>query len=122
MVPGPVQAGAAAAFDDDVHVAEQRKRYWDRLGFLAEFLESVGLPVVMPAGGFYLWVPVPAAVTGGGWTVAETLALEGGLLVSPGEFYGPGGAGFVRAAVVQPMARLEVVAGRLAGRDVTSAQ
>jgi aspartate/methionine/tyrosine aminotransferase len=122
MVPGPVQAGAAAAFDDDVHVTEQRKRYRDRLGFLAELFGSVGLPVVMPAGGFYLWVPVPAGVTGGGWKVAETLALEGGLLVSPGEFYGPGGAGFVRAAVVQPMARLEVVAGRLAGRDVTSAR
>ena len=119
MVPGPVQAGAVAAFDDDAHVTEQRKRYRKRLVFLAEVFGTVGLPTMTPAGGFYLWVPVPEGVAGGGWTVTEALALEGGLLVSPGELYGPGGAGFVRAAVVQPMARLEVVAGRLAGRDVT---
>jgi histidinol-phosphate/aromatic aminotransferase/cobyric acid decarboxylase-like protein len=28
MVPGPVQAAAVAAFDDDDHVDEQRERYW----------------------------------------------------------------------------------------------
>jgi aspartate/methionine/tyrosine aminotransferase len=41
------------------------------------------------------------------------LATEGGALVSPGEFYGPDGAGFVRVAVVQPSDRLELVAQRL---------
>jgi succinyldiaminopimelate transaminase len=115
MVPGPVQAGAVAALDDDVHVDEQRQRYLERLSFLAVVLDGAGLPVGMPAGGFYLWVPVPAGAEGGGWAVAERLALEGGLLVSPGEFYGPDGADFVRVAVVQPMERLELVASRLAG-------
>lgn len=118
IVPGPVQAGAVSAFDDDGHVIEQRRRYLDRLGFLAGALGRSGLPVGLPAGGFYLWVPVPGSVFGGGWSVTERLALEAGLLVSPGEFYGPYGSDFVRVAVVQPMARLELVAGRLAGRDV----
>jgi aspartate/methionine/tyrosine aminotransferase len=117
MVPGPVQAGAVAAFGDDRHVDEQRRRYLERLGFLAGVLEGIGLPATMPAGGFYLWVPVPPSVTGGGWALAETLALEGGLLVSPGELYGPGGAGFVRVAVVQPMERLGLVAERLSGLE-----
>ena len=48
-----------------------------------------------------------------GWELAERLALEAGLLVSPGELYGPDGAGFVRVAVVQPMERLELAAERL---------
>ena len=38
---------------------------------------------------------------------------EGGAIVSPGEFYGPDGAGHVRIAAVQPDDRLELVADRL---------
>ncbi len=41
--------------------------------------------------------------------------MEGGLLASPGDLYGPDGSGHVRVAVVQPMDRLEVVAKRLGG-------
>ncbi len=116
MVPGPVQAGAVAAFGDDTHVTEQRQRYFDRLAFVRRVLGDAGLPTPMPAGGFYLWVPVPPTMPGGGWELAEHLALEGGVLVSPGDLYGPAGAGFVRLAVVQPMERLAVVAARLSGR------
>ena len=113
MVPGPVQVGAAVALDDDRHVDEQRHRYWDRLGFVREVLAGTGLPVPLPAGGFYLWVPVPPTLPGGGWELAEALAVRGGILVSPGDLYGPDGAGFVRVAVVQPMDRLRTVAARL---------
>ena len=67
MVPGPVQAGAAAALGDDRHVIEQRRRYLDRLTFVRQLLGQVGLPVPLPAGGFYLWVPVPPTMQGGGW-------------------------------------------------------
>jgi aspartate/methionine/tyrosine aminotransferase len=41
------------------------------------------------------------------------LAREGGALVSPGDFYGPDAAGYVRIAMVQPDDRLELVASRL---------
>jgi aspartate/methionine/tyrosine aminotransferase len=116
MVPGPVQAGAVAAFADDAHVAEQRHRYRDRLAFVRDVLDAIGLPAPMPAGGFYLWVPVPPTMEGGSWELAEHLALTAGLLVSPGDLYGPAGAGFVRLAVVQPMERLAVVEARLAGQ------
>jgi aspartate/methionine/tyrosine aminotransferase len=112
MVPGPVQAGAAAAFADDAHVADQRRRYLDRLRFVHEMLGTVGLSAPMPAGGFYLWVPVPSTLAGG-WALTEHLALAAGLLVSPGDLYGPDGADFVRLAVVQPMERLAVVGDRL---------
>ena len=44
---------------------------------------------------------------------AERLAREGGALVSPGDFYGAGGASHVRVAVVQPDERIELVATRL---------
>ena len=120
MVPGPVQAGAVAAFDDDDHVERQRHRYEERLEFLRRELAGAGLPTPMPAGGFYLWVPVPGTVPGAGWGLAERLALEGGLLVSPGDLYGPDGAAFVRVAVVQPMERLALVAERLSRHRVAA--
>jgi len=112
MVPGPVQAAAAVAFDDDEHVDAQRERYRRRLALLAD---ALGSP--LPAGSFYLWVPASSAEPGAdGWALAAELAGTAGCLVSPGEFYGSDGAGFVRIAVVQPDERLEVVAERLARR------
>jgi len=134
MVAGPVQAGGAIAYADDEHVVDQRHRYHERLDFLAGVVADIGVPTPIPAGGFYLWVPVPEAHragsgtsghgSGGGggigdadgsgaWALTEDLAVEGGLLVSPGDLYGPDGAGHVRMAVVQPMERLELAADRL---------
>ncbi len=120
MVPGPVQDAAAVALGDDTHVELQRARYRERLEFLARTLTDAGWPAEVPAGGFYLWVPVPHGL-GDGWDLAGELARRAGLLVSPGEFYGPAGAGFVRVALVQPMVRLELVAARLAGAPERSA-
>jgi succinyldiaminopimelate transaminase len=114
MVPGPAQAAGAVALADDGHVAAQRARYHERLVFLAGVLTEAGFPVGLPQGGFYLWVPVPAAWSDA-WSLAEELSRRAGLLVSPGDLYGEGGAGFVRVAVVQPMDRLELVAERLLG-------
>ncbi len=129
MVPGPVQAGAVAAYADDEHVVEQRRRYEERLSFLGGVLSEAGVPATRPAGGFYLWVAVPGSFPvvadgageggdGRGWALVEALAMEGGLLASPGGFYGADSGGYVRVAAVQPMDRLEVVARRLRGRSL----
>ena len=106
MVPGPVQAAAVAAWGDDAHVEEQRTRYLERLTALSA---ALGGPV--PAGAFYLWVPAP---DGDAWALARRLAEVGGALVSPGEFYGPDGAGHIRVAAVQPDDRIALVVERLA--------
>ncbi len=114
MVPGPAQAAGVAALRDDEHVDAQRERYRARLTFLAGVLGDYGCPVALPEGGFYLWVPVPAGRWADAWAMAKGLATDGGLLVSPGDLYGDGGAGHVRVAVVQPMERLALVGERLA--------
>jgi len=115
MVPGPAQAAGVVALADDAHVEVQRQRYRERLDFMATVFSKFGSPVESPAGGFYLWVPVPQGRWDDAWSMAEELARLGGVLVSPGDLYGPAGAGFVRVAVVQPMDRLELVAERLGG-------
>jgi succinyldiaminopimelate transaminase len=117
MVPGPVQAAAAVALDDDLHVDEQRERYLERLWFFADVLRREGAEVGLPGGSFYLWAQAPGggaeAPEGDAWAFTRDLAARGGVLVSPGDLYGPGGAGHVRVAMVQPMDRLELVADRL---------
>jgi aspartate/methionine/tyrosine aminotransferase len=110
MPPGPVQAAAVAAFADQDHVVEQGRRYVERLELGIEMLAAVGVEAPMPEGGFYLWAPAP---DGDAWALTERLAVEAGVLVSPGEFYGSQGAGHVRLAMVQPNEKLELATRRL---------
>ncbi|MEX2292297.1 MAG: succinyldiaminopimelate transaminase [Acidimicrobiales bacterium] len=111
MVPGPVQSAAIAAWGDDSHVDAQRDRYHGRLRAMQAALASVGVEAPMPSGAFYLWAPAP---DGDAWALTRRLVEQGGVLVSPGEFYGPDGADHVRVAVVQPDDRIALVAERLA--------
>jgi succinyldiaminopimelate transaminase len=121
MVPGPVQHAGAVVLGDDLHVARQREIYLGRLGRLAEVLSRSGIEAVIPAGSFYLWVAAPECFAPSGasgeenpaWALTRWLAVNGGVLVAPGDTYGPAGAGHVRIALVQPDDRLELVARRL---------
>ncbi len=106
-----MQAAAVAAYADDEHVDAQRERYRSRLERLRRILrEGLDVDAPMPDGAFYLWAPAPG---GDAWSLAKRLATEAGALVSPGDFYGPDGAGHVRLAVVQPDERIELVGQRL---------
>jgi succinyldiaminopimelate transaminase len=113
MVPGPVQAAAAAAWQDDVHVDEQRERYLRRLETMRKALATIGVDAPLPRGGFYLWAQAP---TGDAWAFARDLADRGGALVAPGELYGSA-TDHVRLAMVQPDERLNLVATRLAASN-----
>jgi aspartate/methionine/tyrosine aminotransferase len=109
MVPGPAQAAAVVALNDDAAVRVQADVYRRRLARAASVLsEWSGIDIDLPQGGFYLWFD---AVDG--WDFASRLAREGGALVSPGDFYGAGGANNVRVAVVQPDERIALLASRL---------
>ena len=109
MPPGPVQAAAVVALGDDAHVDAQRERYRARLRRLIEILGACGYSAGMPDGAFYLWVPAP---DGDAWAAARDLAERVGIVVSPGEFYGPAGADHFRVAAVQPDDRIELAACR----------
>ena len=87
MVPTPVQAAMVAALDDDPHESEQRERYERRRAALLPALQSVGLTVEDSEAGLYLWATR-------GEPCRETVAwlAQRGILVAPGEFYGPRGS------------------------------
>jgi succinyldiaminopimelate transaminase len=110
MPPGPVQAAAIVALGDDAHVELQRERYEHRLRRLQQLLGAAGYPCDLPKGAFYLWAPAPG---GDAWAAARDLAERAGIVVSPGEFYGPAGVGHFRVAAVQPDERIELAASRV---------
>lgn len=114
MPPGPVQAAAAVALADDEHVERQRARYLARLTRLREILEGLGYPCELPDGAFYLWVKAP---TGDAWEAARDIAERIGIIVSPGEFYGPLGSEYFRVAAVSPEETLDRLTGRLGSRS-----
>ncbi len=110
MVPAPVQSAVALAYGDDAHVEVQRQTYSRRLEFMGDALRAAGVDCPAPEGAFYLWC---SRVGMDGWELAAWLASVSGLIVSPGDLYGPPGAAFVRIAMVQPDERLELAASRL---------
>ncbi len=112
MAPTPVQAAAVAALADDEHVAVQRGRYEERRALMLEALAPLGLVHDGGPAAFYLWLRSAHGVDDG-WEIAARLA-HGGILVAPGDLYGPAGADHVRLALVQPTDRLEFAAARLA--------
>ncbi|MGH3343109.1 MAG: succinyldiaminopimelate transaminase [Carbonactinosporaceae bacterium] len=109
MVPGPVQAAMVAALDDDTHAAEQRERYLNRRTTLRRALEAAGFRVDDSEAGLYLWATR-------GEPCEQTLSwlAERGILVAPGDFYGPAGGHHVRVALTTTDERLAAAAARLA--------
>jgi succinyldiaminopimelate transaminase len=110
MMPGPVQAAMVAALTDDTHADEQRARYAARRALLRPALESAGWAVEESAAGLYLWATHPGL---DGRSSVQRLA-EAGILVAPGEFYGPRGAAHIRVALTATDERIEAAVSRLA--------
>ncbi|WP_323380149.1 succinyldiaminopimelate transaminase [Streptomyces alkaliphilus] len=109
MVPAPVQAATVAALGDDEHVLEQRARYAARRETLRTALTGAGFRIEHSEASLYLW----ATRDEPGRDTVAWLA-ERGILVAPGEFYGPAGASFVRVAFTATDERVEQAARRLA--------
>jgi aspartate/methionine/tyrosine aminotransferase len=95
-------------------VDEQRLRYRERRVALRKALERAGFSIDDSEGSLYLWArrqtdggdePCRATV---GWLA------ERGILVAPGEFYGPKGAHHVRVAFTATDERIAAAVARLA--------
>jgi succinyldiaminopimelate transaminase len=85
-----VQRASVAAWNDERHVDETRARYRAKREVLIPAIEGRGWEIVASEATIYLWVvgPDPHAL------------LERGVIVSPGEMFGPSGEGYVRFALV----------------------
>lgn len=108
MVPTPVQQAAIAAFDDDAHVEAQKAVYGRRRTILRDALSSAGFRIDESAAGLYLWITRGEPC----WDTVGWFA-ERGILVTPGDFYGPAGDQHVRVALTGTDPQIAAVASRL---------
>jgi N-succinyldiaminopimelate aminotransferase len=103
QVPVPAQQVAVAAYEDEAHVAENRRLYAQKFD-LADQILGGRYGYRRPAGGFLLWLDVSAQ--GGDEAVTVRLWREAGLRVLPGRYtaredaQGNPGAGYIRVAMV----------------------
>jgi aspartate/methionine/tyrosine aminotransferase len=111
MMPEPVQAAMTAALEDDAHAREQRERYASRRSVLRGAFEAAGWRIDHSEAGLYLWATHPEHDC---WSAIELLATQAGLLVAPGEMYGPGGKRHIRVALTGTDERIDAAAVRLA--------
>lgn len=108
MMPGPMQHVMAVLAGDTDHVAVQRERYRARRERLRPVLEANGFRIDHSEAGLYLWGTR-------GEPCRETVAwlAERGVLVAPGEFYGPSGSEHVRIALTATDERVAAAVERL---------
>jgi succinyldiaminopimelate transaminase len=110
IVPGPVQRVMIELLADQQHVELQRQRYLARRRLLRPALEAAGFRIEHSEGGIYLW----ATRDEDSRTTLNSLA-QLGILVAPGDFYGPAAGRYVRFALTAPDERIAAAAGRLSG-------
>src|SRR5207253_3016198 len=93
--------------------APVRAEFAARRRYAYERLWAMGLKPAWPAGAFFFWVPVQElGLTG--QVFADRLLREKRALVTPGDFFGPSGAGHVRVSYAVEDGRLREGLGRLA--------
>jgi N-succinyldiaminopimelate aminotransferase len=96
-----IQAASIAAWNDETHVAENRRLYAEKFSKVVAILEPV-LPVALPDAGFYLWIRTPIADTAfaqGLYRDYNVAVLPGSYLARTAQGVNPG-ENFVRLALV----------------------
>lgn len=92
--PEFVQSAAAAAWRDDAHAGERRAIFSEKRSILRKAFDGMGYETVASDAGLYLWVLVEDDLE-----ITDRL-LDHGVVVAPGRFFGPGGEGYIRLALV----------------------
>jgi len=106
--PAFVQRASVAAWDDEAHVKAVRDRYRAKRDVLAPVLAARGLRHAGGDASFFLWLDAGPDADG-----LAARMLDAGLLVTPGSYFGPEGAGYLRLALVPTPEACERAAERL---------
>lgn len=109
-----IQAASVAAWNDEAHVIDNRRQYREKFDAVTPIVSGV-LGTSMPDASFYLWAKTPIPDT----DFARALVADYNVVVLPGSFLAREaggvnpGAGFVRIALVAPLAECLEAASRI---------
>jgi LL-diaminopimelate aminotransferase len=106
-------AGAAALGPElDVHKQGMNAIYERRRDLVCDALSQAGVDVTPPQGTIYIWAPVPAEFDSAA-AYCEHVLERAAVVITPGDAYGPSGAGFFRISLTTPEDRLLEAVERL---------
>ncbi|MCW3020785.1 MAG: aminotransferase class I/II-fold pyridoxal phosphate-dependent enzyme, partial [Conexibacter sp.] len=105
-----VQLASVAAWGEESHVAEVRARYRAKRDLLLPALYAAGFGHAGGHGTFFLWLATP---DGEDDEACALRLLEQGVVCAPGSYFGAGGAGHVRFALVPTPEACAAAAKRL---------
>ncbi len=109
-------AGIEALTGPQECVEENNRIFEERRNVLYDGLAALGWEFDKPKATFYMWVPVPRGGTSASFT--EKLLEQCGILVVPGNGYGPSGEGYVRFAITLPKERIAEAIQRMRNKKI----
>ena len=110
-----IQAASETAWNDEAHVVENRRLYTEKFSTITPMLKTVWSAVEMPDAAFYLWIQTNQDDT----AVAIKLKRDANITVLPGSYLARDahginpGKGFIRMALVAPLAECVEAAQRI---------
>jgi aspartate/methionine/tyrosine aminotransferase len=106
------QVALAALRQPDDHLTPIRTAFASRRRYTGERLQAMGLPVDLPMGAFFFWVPVHDLGLSGR-AFADQLLRVKKVQVWPGEYFGRSGTGHIRLSFAVEDGRLREGLARL---------
>jgi len=107
-----LQAAAETALQlPDSYLHEVQDRYRSRRDFMVEGLAGLGWNIPKPLAAMYLWVPCTRGMSSTDF--ALNVLQQTGVVVTPGNAFGPGGEGYVRISLIADCERLGEALRRL---------
>ncbi len=108
----PVQDAATAALNgDEQWMVARNAEYKQRRDLILETVRSIGMTAETPKASLYIWARPPEGY--GSVEFADKVLLETGVSLTPGDAYGPSGAGYIRISMGTEMKKIEEAMARL---------
>ncbi|MEG5056709.1 aspartate aminotransferase [Microcoleus sp. A2-C5] len=95
----------------DSYLHEVQERYRTRRDFMVAGLAELGWNIPKPLAAMYLWVPCTPGMSSTDF--ALNVLQQTGVVVTPGNAFGPGGEGYVRISLIADCDRLGEALRRL---------
>ena len=107
-----LQAAAETALQlPDSYLHEVQQRYRTRRDFMVAGLAELGWNIPKPLAAMYLWVPCTRGMSSTDF--ALNVLQQTGVVLTPGNAFGPGGEGYVRISLIADCDRLGEALRRL---------